>query len=180
MVAAGFCHDIDHRGTNNLYQTKWEFLRCHSLCLFPINALLQLNMLCVWWPLAGVYPRWPSCTAPQSWSGITWSTARRWWRMRWVHLLHANTHSSFTAGWLGCAETWFLSHFFLLFTGPEHLPKPSEASVRDGAASLWSLHHRHWSRPVLQVRSSLHPTSSTYQSVRLYLFSNVQSLNVVE
>uniref|UniRef100_A0A667X9H0 Phosphodiesterase n=1 Tax=Myripristis murdjan TaxID=586833 RepID=A0A667X9H0_9TELE len=22
MVAAGFCHDIDHRGTNNLYQTK--------------------------------------------------------------------------------------------------------------------------------------------------------------
>lgn len=22
MVAAAFCHDIDHRGTNNLYQTK--------------------------------------------------------------------------------------------------------------------------------------------------------------
>lgn len=24
MVAAAFCHDIDHRGTNNLYQTKYE------------------------------------------------------------------------------------------------------------------------------------------------------------
>lgn len=23
MVAAAFCHDIDHRGTNNLYQTKY-------------------------------------------------------------------------------------------------------------------------------------------------------------
>lgn len=22
MVAAAFCHDIDHRGTNNLYQMK--------------------------------------------------------------------------------------------------------------------------------------------------------------
>lgn len=22
MVTAGFCHDIDHRGTNNLYQMK--------------------------------------------------------------------------------------------------------------------------------------------------------------
>lgn len=25
MVAAAFCHDIDHRGTNNLYQTKQAF-----------------------------------------------------------------------------------------------------------------------------------------------------------
>lgn len=25
MVAAAFCHDIDHRGTNNLYQTKQVF-----------------------------------------------------------------------------------------------------------------------------------------------------------
>lgn len=25
MVAAAFCHDIDHRGTNNLYQTKRVF-----------------------------------------------------------------------------------------------------------------------------------------------------------
>lgn len=23
MITAGFLHDIDHRGTNNLYQVKW-------------------------------------------------------------------------------------------------------------------------------------------------------------
>lgn len=27
MITAGFLHDIDHRGTNNLYQVKWVQLR---------------------------------------------------------------------------------------------------------------------------------------------------------
>lgn len=31
MITAGFLHDIDHRGTNNLYQVKWVQLRNRSI-----------------------------------------------------------------------------------------------------------------------------------------------------
>lgn len=59
--------------------------------------------------------------------------------------------------YLKCADVFHavLSNLILLpfFTEPEYLPEPPEASVWDGAASVWSLHHCHWSRPVLQVRN---------------------------
>ncbi|KAM7370792.1 hypothetical protein PAMP_010313 [Pampus punctatissimus] len=37
MVAAAFCHDIDHRGTNNLYQTK-QVKTFHSVRAFEVSA----------------------------------------------------------------------------------------------------------------------------------------------
>uniref|UniRef100_A0A672G5Z6 Phosphodiesterase n=1 Tax=Salarias fasciatus TaxID=181472 RepID=A0A672G5Z6_SALFA len=41
MVAAGFCHDIDHRGTNNLYQTKSAspLARLHSTSILERHHL---------------------------------------------------------------------------------------------------------------------------------------------
>ncbi|XP_072293418.1 cone cGMP-specific 3',5'-cyclic phosphodiesterase subunit alpha'-like [Eucyclogobius newberryi] len=41
MVAAGFCHDIDHRGTNNLYQTKSmsPLARLHSTSVMERHHL---------------------------------------------------------------------------------------------------------------------------------------------
>lgn len=32
MLTAGLCHDIDHRGTNNLYQMKYNLLTVISHC----------------------------------------------------------------------------------------------------------------------------------------------------
>lgn len=43
-----------------------------------------IYMLCFWPTLTGVYPRWQNCTAPPSWSDITSSTVKPWWRIRWV------------------------------------------------------------------------------------------------
>lgn len=36
MVAAAFCHDIDHRGTNNLYQTKQVKIFSYFLCVVEV------------------------------------------------------------------------------------------------------------------------------------------------
>lgn len=41
MVTAGLCHDIDHRGTNNLYQMKYEL---HTL-ITDINNAMMLQLL---------------------------------------------------------------------------------------------------------------------------------------
>lgn len=42
MVAAAFCHDIDHRGTNNLYQTKQ--VKNSLLC---VDARAESASMCV-------------------------------------------------------------------------------------------------------------------------------------
>uniref|UniRef100_A0AAQ5XJU3 Phosphodiesterase n=1 Tax=Amphiprion ocellaris TaxID=80972 RepID=A0AAQ5XJU3_AMPOC len=39
MVTAGLCHDIDHRGTNNLYQMKYDLLS--YLTFFMLSLVLQ-------------------------------------------------------------------------------------------------------------------------------------------
>uniref|UniRef100_A0A8C9JU01 Phosphodiesterase n=1 Tax=Panthera tigris altaica TaxID=74533 RepID=A0A8C9JU01_PANTA len=45
MVTAGLCHDIDHRGTNNLYQMKAQADRFYHLSPFPqtLNIYQNLN-----------------------------------------------------------------------------------------------------------------------------------------
>ena len=66
-------------------------------------------------------------------------------------------HLSLWRKFLKCANVFHavLSNLILLlfFTEPEYLPEPPEASVWDGATSVWSLHYCHWSRPVFQVRN---------------------------
>lgn len=81
--------------------------------------------------------------------------------MRWV-LIYVNI--SVHLSWdpkvnkkLECCLTSFfnltLTLTLLSSTEPEHLPKPPEASVWNGAASIWSLHYRHWSCSLFQVRN---------------------------
>lgn len=41
MVAAAFCHDIDHRGTNNLYQTK-------QVNKFYFRSFYLMDVTCVY------------------------------------------------------------------------------------------------------------------------------------
>ncbi len=37
MVTAGLCHDIDHRGTNNLYQMKYVLIKVSVPLLLPMK-----------------------------------------------------------------------------------------------------------------------------------------------
>lgn len=85
MVAAAFCHDIDHRGTNNLYQTKQ--VKTYFF-LYPHFGSPCMCVTCVPFTFpAGVHLLWLNFTAPPSWRGTIWSTARRSWLMRYDTLL---------------------------------------------------------------------------------------------
>lgn len=49
MVTAGLCHDIDHRGTNNLYQMKYVLIKVNVPLLLPmknVEALQYSEMKC--------------------------------------------------------------------------------------------------------------------------------------
>lgn len=55
MVTAGLCHDIDHRGTNNLYQMKYDLhtiitdIDCRDVTLTPAdnnNLISVTSYLC--------------------------------------------------------------------------------------------------------------------------------------
>eukprot|EP00064_Thunnus_orientalis_P001173 superscaffoldBa00000077_g1175 len=45
MVAAAFCHDIDHRGTNNLYQTKQVETSAHPLAKLHGSSIMERHHL---------------------------------------------------------------------------------------------------------------------------------------
>lgn len=82
MVAAAFCHDIDHRGTNNLYQTKQVYEDRKDTCPedagFVFSMYLPILVLFV-----GVHILWLNFMAPPSWRGTIWSTARHSWLMKY-------------------------------------------------------------------------------------------------
>lgn len=86
MVAAAFCHDIDHRGTNNLYQTKQVKIFCSvrggSQCACVLSVHFKI-FLC----FAGVRLLWLNFMAPPSWRGTIWSSARRSWATRYGSLM---------------------------------------------------------------------------------------------
>lgn len=70
-----------------------------------------------------------------------------------IDVFHTVTIFFFGRVWLKSLLQLFNLILLLLFTEPEYLPKPSEASVWNSAASVWNLHHCHWSRPLFQVRN---------------------------
>lgn len=43
MVTAGLCHDIDHRGTNNLYQMKYVLITVSVPLLLSKNNVYVLQ-----------------------------------------------------------------------------------------------------------------------------------------
>lgn len=87
MVAAAFCHDIDHRGTNNLYQTK----QVEMFYLMPggcfvcsfLNSVFNLFSNLRLFNFVGVPILWLNFMAPPSWRGTIWSTARHSWLTRY-------------------------------------------------------------------------------------------------
>lgn len=87
MVAAAFCHDIDHRGTNNLYQTK----QVEMFYLMPggcfvcsfLKSVFNLFSNLRLFNFVGVHILWLNFMAPPSWRGTIWSTARHSWLTRY-------------------------------------------------------------------------------------------------
>lgn len=87
MVAAAFCHDIDHRGTNNLYQTK----QVEMFYLMPGGCFVRSFLNSVFnsfsnprlFNFVGVPILWLNFMAPPSWRGTIWSTARHSWLTRY-------------------------------------------------------------------------------------------------
>lgn len=78
MVAAAFCHDIDHRGTNNLYQTKYEIVLfiVHITCF--CCRLTHNHFIFI----AGVLHLWPNFMGRLFWRGTILNIARLLWQKR--------------------------------------------------------------------------------------------------
>ncbi|XP_030256000.1 cone cGMP-specific 3',5'-cyclic phosphodiesterase subunit alpha' isoform X3 [Sparus aurata] len=56
MVAAAFCHDIDHRGTNNLYQTKQVKIFSYFLCVVEVLYILPRQFISQLLPCRSMHP----------------------------------------------------------------------------------------------------------------------------
>lgn len=142
--------------TTSTRQSKSCFYTFCAGWKFCISCLVILFLNCC--PAGACIP-WLNFTAPPSWRGTIWSSARRSWAKRYDKGLHKVKKICMYNTWIAHFDLFALS-----LAESEHLLQPPEAPVWARAALVWCLHHRHWPGPLFQVGSHKYCTQTVRQS----------------